>query len=229
MAVNNPAQPSPSPVQVQPVPANQKPISPGQANVGSPTPQGNNNAIAAFNNKQAKKKASNNPQQAPNNQQVIAKRAASPKSQQQIDREEKERLEYEAKLRRRESENAFERNYQTVQDINEHIGEQTEGVRTWLKNVPTPGGIATVLLILIFFTLAVIPVDKSGTTRLKLLWLVLTGKTHMQYQENESKISPPSNPIAGVVNPNGGGGGGNSIQGLNQIQAWNLAQFLDGE
>src|SRR5260221_6493124 len=37
---------------------------------------------------------------------------------------------------------------------------------------------AAIVLILVFFVLAIIPVDASGNTRLYLLWLTLTGKTH---------------------------------------------------
>jgi len=72
----------------------------------------------------------------------------------------------------------------------------------WLANAPTPGGMATIVLVLVFFLLAVIPVDKSGNTRLKLLWLTITGKTQLSY-------APGSN---------GGGsnfGGGNGTKTFN--------------
>lgn len=56
----------------------------------------------------------------------------------------------------------------------------------WFANVPTPGGLATILIILIVFVLAIVPVDASGTTRLKLVWLTLTGKTHLKYEEDKA-------------------------------------------
>lgn len=56
----------------------------------------------------------------------------------------------------------------------------------WFANVPTPGGLATILIILVVFVLAIVPVDASGTTRLKLVWLTLTGKTHLKYEEDKA-------------------------------------------
>jgi hypothetical protein len=51
----------------------------------------------------------------------------------------------------------------------------------WLGKQPTPGGVATVFIVLLFFLFAVIPVNANGDTRLKLIWLTLTGKTSMHY------------------------------------------------
>lgn len=58
-------------------------------------------------------------------------------------------------------------------------GEKTTPAMNWIANRPTPGGIATILIIIGIFLLAIVPVDNQGNTRLKLIWLTLTGKTHI--------------------------------------------------
>jgi hypothetical protein len=66
----------------------------------------------------------------------------------------------------------------------------------WLANQPTPGGVLTVFLILVFFLLAVTPVNKNGDSRLKLLWLTITGKTHLDYSGNTEQaiLTPKGSP-----------------------------------
>lgn len=58
-------------------------------------------------------------------------------------------------------------------------GKLTAPAVNWFERVPTPGGIATLLIIIAIFLMAIIPVDSSGHTRLMLIWLSLTGKTHI--------------------------------------------------
>lgn len=48
----------------------------------------------------------------------------------------------------------------------------------WAEGLPTPGGIMALVLILIFFIWAVVPVN-NGLTRMQLLYLTLTGKTRI--------------------------------------------------
>jgi hypothetical protein len=61
--------------------------------------------------------------------------------------------------------------------------------KAWFENVPAPGGIAVLLLIISIFLLAVVPIDSSGHTRLMLMWLTLTGKTHLDYGANSNGSS----------------------------------------
>lgn len=49
-----------------------------------------------------------------------------------------------------------------------------DAVTSWVEGLPTPGGNLALLLILLFFAFAIIPVN-GGATRLELIWLVLTG------------------------------------------------------
>jgi hypothetical protein len=62
----------------------------------------------------------------------------------------------------------------------------THPAKQWFENVPTPGGIGILLLIIFVFLLAIVPVDSSGNTRLYLMWLTLTGKTHLAYEDGNS-------------------------------------------
>lgn len=54
------------------------------------------------------------------------------------------------------------------------LGRLSDALATWAANMPTPGGNLALLLILLFFAFAIIPVN-AGKTRLQLIWLVLTG------------------------------------------------------
>ena len=58
----------------------------------------------------------------------------------------------------------------------------------WLANLPTPGGNLALLLILVFFAWAIIPVN-HGATRLQLIWLVLIGKADLMNQPDTSQGS----------------------------------------
>lgn len=53
-----------------------------------------------------------------------------------------------------------------------------KGLMNWAANVPTPGGNLALVLILIFFAFAIIPVN-AGRTRLQLIWDVLTGNAEL--------------------------------------------------
>lgn len=48
----------------------------------------------------------------------------------------------------------------------------------WLASRPTPGGIGTLLVIILLFVAVIVPVA-AGYTRLQLLWLTLLGKTEL--------------------------------------------------
>lgn len=58
--------------------------------------------------------------------------------------------------------------------------QRTSPAMNWFANRPTPGGIATLLVLIGIFLMAIVPVDNQGNTRLKLIWLTLTGKTHFE-------------------------------------------------
>jgi len=59
--------------------------------------------------------------------------------------------------------------------LSDWIGERA-------ANAPTPGGNLALLLLLLFFAFAIIPVN-AGKTRLQLIWLVLTGGADLPGQE----------------------------------------------
>lgn len=62
----------------------------------------------------------------------------------------------------------------------------------WLESIPTPAGIGTILAIIAVFLLAVVPVDAAGNTRLKLIWLTISGKTTLK----------PTGNLPGLTNTN---------------------------
>lgn len=58
-----------------------------------------------------------------------------------------------------------------------------------VSHIPTPGSIATPLIILLVFFLALIPI--AGNTRLKWLWLVVSGNADMAAGIASGDITPP--------------------------------------
>jgi hypothetical protein len=74
--------------------------------------------------------------------------------------------------------------------------DATTPVGRWLEARPKPGGIATLLIIIAVFLLAIVPVNSNGDTRLKLIWLTLTGKTYIDYSQSGSTIQTSSDALA---------------------------------
>lgn len=58
------------------------------------------------------------------------------------------------------------------------VGRVSDGLASWAENIPTPGGNLALVLMLLFFAFAIIPVN-AGKTRLQLIWLVLTGNADL--------------------------------------------------
>lgn len=70
--------------------------------------------------------------------------------------------------------------------------DRTTPVGRWLESRPSPGGIATLLIIIAVFLLAIVPINAQGDTRLKLIWLTLTGKTYIDYSGNSTATQSSS-------------------------------------
>ena len=97
--------------------------------------------------------------------QTRAQREADRDAQAQADRQARQaRSQQQADERRRASQ---ERNAKRAH-------APLDAVTSWVEGLPTPGGNLALLLILLFFAFAIIPVN-GGATRLELIYLVLTG------------------------------------------------------
>lgn len=48
-----------------------------------------------------------------------------------------------------------------------------------ISNLPTPGGLFPLIAALLFFIFAIVPVGAQGSTRLELIWRVLTGGAYL--------------------------------------------------
>lgn len=48
-----------------------------------------------------------------------------------------------------------------------------------INALPTPGGLAPLIAALLFFVFAIVPVGAQGSTRLELIWRVLTGGAYL--------------------------------------------------
>lgn len=72
---------------------------------------------------------------------------------------------------------ALEQAQKNVQDTINKANTIVNPVKNWIASQPTPGGIFTLIIIIVFFIWAIVPVNGTHT-RLELLWLTITGKTH---------------------------------------------------
>lgn len=88
-------------------------------------------------------------------------------------REQAEQAEAEAEQARLEA----EANKTALQQALDTPGGLARRTSNWLSSAPTPGGIGMLVLALLFFLWAIIPVNSAGDTRLKLLWYTLIGRT----------------------------------------------------
>lgn len=120
---------------------------------------------------------------------------------------------------------AKERNV-TVTGAKDLFGRFTRAI----ANLPTPGGNLALLLILVFFAWAVIPIN-HGATRVQLIWLVLTGRADLQNQPDTSQgndnggkwWTPYLDPSSTA---NGGGSNGANTSALPAPAEWS-ADVLD--
>ena len=97
--------------------------------------------------------------------QARAQERSQRQSQAQADRQARQqRSQQQADTRRQRSET---RNAKSAR-------APLDGLTNWVEGLPTPGGNLALLLILLFFAFAIIPVN-GGATRLELIYLVLTG------------------------------------------------------
>lgn len=101
-------------------------------------------------------------------QTAAEQRAAQREADRQADRQARAQEKAQTQAQRRAKE-AHERN--PLVRFSNAVGE-------WAANVPTPGGNLALVLLLLFFAFAIIPVN-SGQTRLQLIWDVLTGNADL--------------------------------------------------
>lgn len=87
------------------------------------------------------------------------------------------------------------------------IGRFLNAVHDWAENLPTPGGNLALVLILVFFAFAVIPVN-GGNTRLQLIWLVLTGQYGLQASGSGNQSAAQINAAGNAVVAGGNIAGG---------------------
>ena len=81
------------------------------------------------------------------------------------------------------------------------MDKATFAQRSWIMRASTVGGIGTLLAIIVLFLLAVVPVDKQGNTRLFLIWLTLTGKTHTTLTPDVSGLNNNSVSGSNAITP----------------------------
>jgi hypothetical protein len=82
----------------------------------------------------------------------------------------------------------------------------TRRLADWGASLATPGGIGFLVAILLFFVWAVVPVNKNGKTRLRLLWGVIVGEVQFAPlpSETASKIGDTIRSTIQTPGPIGG-------------------------
>lgn len=136
------------------------------------------------------------------NEQILRREALATKENLRIAQEEKIKQDKEARKAAIQSRNIQKIATGQAANIAEGIGSRAAPAGNWMASRPTPGGIATLLIIISIFLLAVVPVRVGGPTRLKLIWLTITGKTHIDYSadptvssNNQQSFTVPTSPV----------------------------------
>lgn len=125
------------------------------------------------------------PNQTLSQDEQIKLKALETKENLKIAQEEADLQKKQADLQARKEAKLHERVLLETQRGISAAGNPIAPAANWFANLPTPAGLATIVILLVVFVLAIVPVDSNGTTRLKLVWLTITGKTHLRYQENQ--------------------------------------------
>jgi hypothetical protein len=112
---------------------------------------------------------------------LLRRQALATKENLRIAEEEKKKLDDAARKKALEQRDARKLLTGEAVNLGTSIADRASPVGNWLASKPTPGGIATLLILICVFLIAIVPVNAQGDTRLKLLWLTLTGKTHIDY------------------------------------------------
>lgn len=87
--------------------------------------------------------------------------------------------------------------------------------------IPVPGGLAPLVLALAFFLLAIVPVGADGSTRLGLLWRVLTGGAQLPPSPRQSELDALGAAINAETSTVAGAVLGTSAQDANMLwQTW---------
>lgn len=109
------------------------------------------------------------------------------------------------------------------------VGDKVTGTKEWLANLPTPGSIALLLVVILFFIWAVVPVGQNGETRLQLLWLTLTGKTSIAGEpQNTLANVNPTGQVSATPNVTTLSAGGIASTGVPQTPVVSNTQLLSG-
>lgn len=126
---------------------------------------------------------------------VIKKKASETAEQKKIEEEEEKKAKEEEETREKIEHDILNRSARQIDNAKEAISFSASPFLQWLNKQPTPGGLATIIGIIIFFMLAIVPVNSNGDTRLKLLWLTLQGRTHVDYEHIIPGSVAPSSTI----------------------------------
>jgi Fe2+ transport system protein B len=119
--------------------------------------------------------AANDEQEKKTNAEIIKDKAQETKEVREQEKREKE----QAKKEEEERANELEKTRLLAQTVQQSAKQSLQPSVNFLNSLPKPGGIGLLILALIFFLLVILPVNKQGDTRLKLLWRTITGQTYL--------------------------------------------------
>lgn len=123
----------------------------------------------------------------------VAKKALE--TQGEVERAEKIRQQQE-RQQLKEQDDLISRTRQAGQRATDDALDTTSTLARWLERAPTVFGLGTIIAIILVFELAIVPINPSGHTRLQLIWLTITGRTHLSYQDTAGGGSGASGSFA---------------------------------
>lgn len=154
---------------------------------------------------------------ATNTQQVKDRAEQPPKTKEEL---EAERIQQEEQQR-----DTLHQLTEATSTLIQRINQPVDTAKNWISALPTPGGIAAMLIALAVFALFVIPVNAQGKTRGQLFFQSLLGRTHMLYRETNTVGGSVVHGASGDFGPTTGHGGPYSEPSTAFVDLQNLDIF----
>lgn len=116
----------------------------------------------------------------------------------------------------------------TVSAVAGSVEALGNGIENWAANLPTPGGIGLLLVILFVLLWMVVPVNNSNGqhyTRMQLLWYTLTGRTAIGGPAEQTSTGTGTGSGGPFVLTQPANSNGSGILPITDLQVFNLPDF----
>lgn len=119
----------------------------------------------------------------------------------------------------------------TINVVNSSVGGVGESIQSWASNLPTPGGLGLLIIVLFVFMWAIVPVNTSGGshyTRLQLLYYTLTGRTTLGGPAETPTSTTGASTTTTNTSTTVAASQANGVLPISSLSLFNLPDFTSG-